>query len=808
MHKEAIPQSNTKSIGLHRPVGLPAFPASFDGKGWGREGGTQNGGASYARYISSNYHGGDYGMAEVIDLLVNPRSILLEDGRATSSELDKAGESGEVLIRCFEPSNHKNGDRNPSLSFNVKKGLYRCNVCSVKGDMVDYLERYKGISKREAIETVRGSNGGSTSNGVAPRAERRRVKREQQESITDDGMRRYFHEELPTKHEGHWIYRNPDGTVAFHIYRYPYIEAWGKKSDNKAFILREYEHTDGRKGYLNKRPSGPFPLLNIVEITGRPDAPVIIYEGETCVDVGTEVFPGFVSSTWMGGTGNVLKSDFSILKDRTVTLVSDGDVTGRDAMQKVASIISPYAKEIRIVSMEGEDGRDIVDVFKEEGKEAALKLLDDAKVHKKKAREWRECFDKHVLGELLEQTGVDLRWNELGGIPEVKESDNDEWSAISSIQSDALRALLADMFSTGSERHRRPMRPSDSEWRVVRNSYLYEHSADPVIEYFESLPDWDGEKRLSRIHTDCFLLPQNDYQAEAFSLMYRGLVWRQFHPGEKFDYAMILAGRQGLGKSTHVYEITGGRWFTESVALEESPREVARSLLGSIIGEVAEFSHSSKMLIKKVKSMISTKVDKFRRHHVDHPEEFPRRIVLFCTANKSVHGVVPPDESGYRRWLTIDCDSIDINHPDFPGLDNMPKHISAWMNHNRSQLFAEAIWQYREGKDKYPLFLEPRLARMQTIEAKKQIYDEAPEIKSTIEEYIEELREKHAVTDGSKSFKFTIKDIYRLEDYKDIKQLPRGPGGAPKPIDYAKVGSDLSHMGYHCITLKGTRYWM
>ena len=67
-----------------------------------------------------------------------------------------------------------------------------------------------------------------------------------------------------------------------------------------------------------------------------------------------------------------------------------------------------------------------------------------------------------------------------------------------------------------------------------------------------------------------------------------GAVSRIYHPGCKFDYTVILQGRQGLGKSTFLQLMAlNDSWFNDSLDSLDSDK-AAQSLMGSWIIELAE----------------------------------------------------------------------------------------------------------------------------------------------------------------------------------------------------------------------------
>lgn len=76
----------------------------------------------------------------------------------------------------------------------------------------------------------------------------------------------------------------------------------------------------------------PRPLCGLEALAGKPDAPVLIVEGEKCRAASAGALPMYACATWMGGSHGVGKADWSLLEGRDVVLWPDADKPGRDAM--------------------------------------------------------------------------------------------------------------------------------------------------------------------------------------------------------------------------------------------------------------------------------------------------------------------------------------------------------------------------------------------------------------------------------------------------------------------------------------------
>lgn len=96
----------------------------------------------------------------------------------------------------------------------------------------------------------------------------------------------------------------------------------------------------------------PRPLYGLAELAERPDAPVLIVEGEKTACAARELFADHVCMTWPGGSSAVDKADWRRLKGRRVAIWPDADEPGAKAAQAVAAaVLAAGALDARIVAL-------------------------------------------------------------------------------------------------------------------------------------------------------------------------------------------------------------------------------------------------------------------------------------------------------------------------------------------------------------------------------------------------------------------------------------------------------------------------
>ena len=106
---------------------------------------------------------------------------------------------------------------------------------------------------------------------------------------------------------------------------------------------------DGSK-WLWKAPPAPRPLYRLDALRSRPDAPVLIVEGEKAADAAQRLFPEAVAITWPSGCKAIDKADWTPMAGRRCVLWPDADDVGRQAMAKLAPrLLAAGAAQVRIV---------------------------------------------------------------------------------------------------------------------------------------------------------------------------------------------------------------------------------------------------------------------------------------------------------------------------------------------------------------------------------------------------------------------------------------------------------------------------
>lgn len=90
---------------------------------------------------------------------------------------------------------------------------------------------------------------------------------------------------------------------------------------------------------------------------------VLVCEGEKAADAAQSMFPRIACVTWTAGTGNVSKSDWSVLEGKNVLIWPDNDDPGLKAAEEIRAILAGIADTVRMVDVSdlnpGDDAADL-----------------------------------------------------------------------------------------------------------------------------------------------------------------------------------------------------------------------------------------------------------------------------------------------------------------------------------------------------------------------------------------------------------------------------------------------------------------
>ena len=237
-------------------------------------------------------------------------------------------------------------ERSPSFTVNEAKGFVHCFGCGAHHDVIGFVMRKTGASFVDACKAL----GGAEVEDVraARRETRAQVRRAPPGGVwipvkppagapellagvectifnpkRADARSRGFWRLVPQRADA---YHAADGSLLGYVLR---TEIDGKKlTPQVTWCIGP----DGSQRWCVRPFGAPRPLQGLDALAAKPNAPVLVVEGEKCRAAGAGALPPYAVIAWPGGGKGISYVDWSPLQDRDVVLWPDADAPGRNTM--------------------------------------------------------------------------------------------------------------------------------------------------------------------------------------------------------------------------------------------------------------------------------------------------------------------------------------------------------------------------------------------------------------------------------------------------------------------------------------------
>jgi hypothetical protein len=149
----------------------------------------------------------------------------------------------------------------------------------------------------------------------------------------------------------HWTYYGSAGNVLGYVARYDHPV--DPAANRKQFWPLVYcQRSDGRSEWCARQFPAPRPLYGLDRLAARPEARVLVAEGEKAADAAQHRFPDCVAITSPGGCKSARSADWSVLGGRDVTIWPDADESGEAYAEDVVEMATEAgAQSVRVVDV-------------------------------------------------------------------------------------------------------------------------------------------------------------------------------------------------------------------------------------------------------------------------------------------------------------------------------------------------------------------------------------------------------------------------------------------------------------------------
>jgi len=241
-------------------------------------------------------------------------------------------------------------DSSPSMTiYRGRDGIerYRCFACGAGadgGDVIDFIQAVENVEPAEAVRRLEGEE--LPMPATRPPRELPPDESDCWEPIVPvpDDAPAYDPATTYNPKRGKTVrydptltvpYCRPDGGRVGYIVRLEF-----RDGEKICPVITFCMGPGGERRWCAKRPKPPYPLVGCELLALRPDAPVLLVEGEKKRLAAEREMPPFVVLSLLGGAEAVKVNDLSPLSGRNVTLWPDADPPGRRAMKQVGEALA------------------------------------------------------------------------------------------------------------------------------------------------------------------------------------------------------------------------------------------------------------------------------------------------------------------------------------------------------------------------------------------------------------------------------------------------------------------------------------
>ncbi len=258
---------------------------------------------------------------------------------------------GETKGKEFTARNPTRGDRKPgSFSINTETGAWADFATNdTGGDPVSLYAYLNGMSQLDAARALADKLGIAAEGAMFGRRKAAASEKpDAQKSASAKSDKTPIipvpaeAPEMTFKHPKYgapvktWPYYVADG-LAGYVARFDFTGKDGQP-DKECLPITYCDLGDGRRAWRSKGFPDPRPLYRMPDFTAKPDAPVIVAEGEKSADAAAILFPDWIATTPPHGAKSPHKADWTALAGRRVIIATDHDEPGQDFGDKVCEL--------------------------------------------------------------------------------------------------------------------------------------------------------------------------------------------------------------------------------------------------------------------------------------------------------------------------------------------------------------------------------------------------------------------------------------------------------------------------------------
>lgn len=315
--------------------------------------------------------------------------------------------NGKTEVQCLCPFHD---DKEPSLSVNLEKGVFKCFGCGEQGGAVKFIQLRYGLDKKSALEKIKEEE------GIKPETRSTKSETVKKPSHLTLDQVTLVHNQLLKNDTVLKTFQDKYGLNRQTIEKYLIGYQNGHyvipmEVEPSKWTIKEHKGSQSKGAKVSLYPPGVIKEGLLY---------VIITEGEFKALLLNQL--GFPAVSGTGGAGTWRREWNSLFANHHVVVAYDADEPGREGAAKVAEYFKGTAKSVKVIQwpsyMDSKDKKDVTDFFLtlKRSKEDFQRLIDSAK---------EVAYEvKEIDGiRFIEPEGFKVKENRVDQIIHFKESE-------------------------------------------------------------------------------------------------------------------------------------------------------------------------------------------------------------------------------------------------------------------------------------------------------------------------------------------------------------------------------------------------
>lgn len=237
-----------------------------------------------------------------------------------------------------------------------------------------------------------------------------------------------------------------------------------------------------------------------------------------------------------------------------------------------------------------------------------------------------------------------LWWDDMGNKPMFEDKELSDY-------------LITKIGADFGKRHLLPIRTDRTLARCLATC-CYEHRRDPLQEYLDAIPGWDGVPRLESWYIDCAGAVNTAYNRFISRMLPVSMIARAYEPGCLYRNVIVFEGPEEYRKSSFVSALVPKKQWHLSLTASFESKDVPMLIQGIWIAELTELDSMSRTTETRLKSFISDTEDAYVPKWSLFRIAPRRRTIFIGTTNDS--DWIDSATGGTRWWPAPVYHPIDV----------------------------------------------------------------------------------------------------------------------------------------------------